>query len=265
MVFGGAKRALDPEARTERLTTHGTSPKVWHDLARTHRRLDFVASYSREFSMRKPLLLASALLLTSATFACKNPAKDEPAATVTDPAVAEAPVAEEAPAEPVIETQTIALNSENTKVEFVGSKVTESHEGGFNTVTGELTVAGTPESVRGNIEIDMKSTYTENERLTNHLLSDDFFLVEQFPTSTFVLTGVGNEVDGARTVTGNLTLRGVEKTIEFPATITVSETSVDLVASFAINRKDFGIEYAGQADNLIRDEVVIKFNVHAAR
>ena len=34
-------------------------------------------------------------------------------------------------------------------------------------------------------------------------------------------------------------------------------------AEFSIMRFDFGIKYAGPADNLIRDEVVIKFDVTA--
>ena len=36
-----------------------------------------------------------------------------------------------------------------------------------------------------------------------------------------------------------------------------------LKASFSIKRFDFGIEYAGRADNLIRDEVAITLDLSA--
>ena len=40
---------------------------------------------------------------------------------------------------------------------------------------------------------------------------------------------------------------------------------VSAKAEFGINRKDFGIVYAGMADDLIRDDVLIKFDVKAKR
>jgi hypothetical protein len=36
-------------------------------------------------------------------------------------------------------------------------------------------------------------------------------------------------------------------------------------ADFAINRKDFGIAFAGNADDLIRDNVVLKLALKVAR
>jgi polyisoprenoid-binding protein YceI len=38
-----------------------------------------------------------------------------------------------------------------------------------------------------------------------------------------------------------------------------------LDAEFKINRKDFGIVYAGRADNLIKDDVVIKLAIKAKK
>lgn len=214
--------------------------------------------------MRKSIPFIASLLLVSSVVACKNPAKDVPAATVTDAAQqAPAAAAPEAPVE--VATQTIALNGENTKIGFIGSKVTGVHEGGFNTVTGELHIAGTPESINGHIDIDMNSIYSDAEDLTRHLLSNDFFAVTENPTSRFTVTSVGNEVDGIRTVSGRLLLRGVEKEIAFPATIAVTDAAVTMNAEFKINRRDFNIVYDGKADDLIRDEVVIKINVNGAR
>jgi polyisoprenoid-binding protein YceI len=149
-----------------------------------------------------------------------------------------------------------------SRIDFVGSKVTGKHDGGFKKFAGAIGVAdgkiaGSPE-----IKIDMKSTWSDNDRLTGHLKSPDFFDVEKFPSSTFTVTGV--EPSGEKqTVTGNLTLHGVTKSISFPADIRVSDSEVAVKAEFAINRKDFGIVYPGKPDDLIRDNVVLKLDIKA--
>ena len=53
--------------------------------------------------------------------------------------------------------------------------------------------------------------------------------------------------------------------ITFPAVIKVSPAEVAVNAEFAINRKDFGIVYAGKADDLIRDDVVIRLDLKSPR
>jgi hypothetical protein len=57
----------------------------------------------------------------------------------------------------------------------------------------------------------------------------------------------------------------VTKAVAFPATIKVDAAAAALDAEFAINRKDFGIMYAGRTNDLIRDEVVLKLHVRAPR
>ena len=94
----------------------------------------------------------------------------------------------------------------------------------------------------------------------------------QFPTATFTLastipldqaaTGGGTV---SKTVQGNLTLHGVTKSISFPATVTVKDGGVSLASEFALNRRDFGINYPGMQNDLIRDEVVIKLDVKAPK
>jgi polyisoprenoid-binding protein YceI len=66
-------------------------------------------------------------------------------------------------------------------------------------------------------------------------------------------------------VVGDLELRGVRKSVTFPATIVVTPADVSVNSEFSINRKDFGIVYAGKADDLIRDDVVIKLDLKTPR
>lgn len=199
-------------------------------------------------------LAASALIgLMGSGAGCSDPSDSVPKSGTSAPKAAEAG----APAEGT--DYTIRAGS---RIGFVGSKVTGSHTGGFTNFAGALKVkdgriTGNPE-----IQINMKSTWSDSPKLTGHLRSPDFFDVEKFPASTFAATAIEPEGTGHK-VTGNLTLHGVTKSISFPAAITVAEDAVTVRAQFAINRKDFGIVYPGKPDDLIRDNVVIKLDLKA--
>lgn len=207
--------------------------------------------------MKKTLplyLLAGALLLA---FGCANPAADAPQAEVSEPA------AEPAAAAPVEGTEVYEISDDST-IGFVGSKVTGSHDGGFESFAGTVTVTdGTVAGSAVDVVIDTTSLWSDTERLTGHLKSPDFFDVERFPTASFSSTSITPNDDGTYTVTGNLELHGVTKQISFPAAIELTDEGFHAKAEFAIKRYDFGIEYPGKQDDLIRDDVLIKLDLRS--
>ena len=152
-----------------------------------------------------------------------------------------------------------------SKVEFVGSKVSRSHVGGFKTVTGEIgLVDKDPQKSSVKVDIDMGSLYVDDAKLKIHLKSQEFFDIEKFPKSTFQSRKVAKKGDDFE-ITGELTLHGVTKAISFPAKIEVADDRIAVTSEFTVNRMDFGIKYPGMADDLIRNEVVLKLNVAATR
>jgi polyisoprenoid-binding protein YceI len=187
----------------------------------------------------------------------KNPAENVPAAevkTATNGAPALVPAV----------AKTYTFGPETSSIDFIGSKVTGSHKGGLKKFTGELNVIEDRLVPAGNkVVIDMDSTWSDSDRLTGHLKNADFFDVPKFPTATFITTGIEKGATNS-TVTGNLTLHGVTKQISFPADIIFTNGAVNLNAEFFLNRFDFDIKYAGKADDLIRQEVVLKLKVVAA-
>ncbi|HKY27245.1 MAG TPA: YceI family protein [Pyrinomonadaceae bacterium] len=190
--------------------------------------------------------------------ACSNPASDQPQAVTKDAAPATS-----APAG----GQKYLITPENSKIEFIGSKVTGSHNGSFPKFSGAIEYAGAPEKSRVQITIDTTALTTDTDKLTEHLKTADFFDVAKYPQASFQSTEVrpGGEKGATHTITGNFDLHGVRRSISFPATIAASADTVNVDSTFSINRKDFGINYAGASDNLIRDDVVIKLAIRASK
>ncbi len=201
------------------------------------------------------LILSTALL----SFGCANPAANKPKASVSNAA----PETNSKPAG----AETLAITSDNSKIDFVAAKVTRSHNGSFKRFSGTIDLVNNkPEDSRVSIAIQANSVETDEPDLTKHLQTPDFFDVAKFPKATFVSTKIEPATSGGtHSVTGNFELHGIKKAITFPATIQIGSDKVTVTAEFAINRKDWSLLYPGKADDLIRDGVVIKLNVNTSR
>jgi len=233
-------------------------------------------------SSRSLLVLALAAI---PVLGCENPADNKPVATVgsakptpsatatatataaaaTATATASAAPAPSVASIPAKGASAVDLDA-SSKVAFVGSKVTGKHEGSFEKLTGWVELAGGKvEGGKVAVEIDMNAVKSDDERLTGHLKAPDFFDVAKYPKATFESTEIkkGGDKGATHTITGNLDFHGVKKSITFPATVKESATEVSAEAEFVINRKDFNVTYAGKADDLIRDEVVLKLSLKA--
>ena len=190
--------------------------------------------------------------------------------------VGDAPEAETTAVDPDATTQeftgtALPVASSDSTVAWTAAKVTGRHVGGFGDVTGSVYVDG--ETVTGaEIAIDARSVYSDNEQLTGHLMSEDFFAVETYPEASFRTTelspiATADSVEWAEAthnVTGVLTMHGQSNQITFPAKITVDGGMASVTADFNINRKDWGIVYEGKPDDLIQDQVNIRLNVSTA-
>lgn len=198
------------------------------------------------------ILAAAFLSLVS----CENPADNTKSASVTDAVAVKTTTPGASATKYVLSTE--------SEIKFVGSKLTGKHEGGFNAFTGEFAIAnGALAGTGQKVVIDMNSIWSDNEKLTGHLKNEDFFNVAKYPQSTFELTSVSADGNNTYQVSGNLTLMETTKNITFPATVTTNGNSATITADFDINRKDFGVVYAGMPDDLIRDEVVIELKLKA--
>src|SRR5688572_29531619 len=100
------------------------------------------------------------------------------------------------------------LTGDNTKIEFVGTKPTGKHEGGFKKLSGTATVSDGGMKIEA--EIDCTSLYSDDPKLTQHLKAPDFFSVKDHPTAKFTSTKIEKN-DAGYVVTGELTMLGKAK------------------------------------------------------
>jgi polyisoprenoid-binding protein YceI len=201
-------------------------------------------------------MILSGLVLVAA---CGNPATNKSQAVTGEAA--------KTTSTPATGGQTYLITPANSKIEFIGSKVTGSHHGSFQKFAGEMHYTGDPTTSHVTITMDASSITADDPKLTEHLKTADFFDVAKFPEAKFESVSIkpGGDKGASHTVTGNLTLHGVTKAVTFPATISATPDAITVNSEFAINRKDFNINYAGAADNLIRDDVVLKLTIRGTK
>ena len=186
------------------------------------------------------------------------------------------------------------LNVSDSKIEWIGTKVSGYHTGTVPIKSGEVQV-NNGQVTGGKFVMDFANLVVsgpksvsdaQSQKLQGHLRSADFFDVEKYPEGAFELTNVqpykGDAIkdsadarqeeiseykvtDPTHLISGNLTLKGITKNIEFPARITVSGNTAEAVAKFNIDRKDWGIVYPGSPDDLIRDAIHLGISIKAAK
>ncbi|MDP2237492.1 MAG: YceI family protein [Bacteroidales bacterium] len=181
------------------------------------------------------------------------------------------------------EAAVFTVDTEASILKWEGAKITETiHYGTVNISEGSLAFAGN-QLEAGSFTVDMNSLVnldlTEEKgklKLEGHLKSGDFFQIENYPTAKFEITGaetiVGDE-SATHRISGNLTIKDVTNGISFPATVIVSESSVEANAKFEINRNEWGVLWGGTKteqsvkdflqNNLIKDMITFEVNLKA--
>ena len=172
---------------------------------------------------------------------------------------------------------------ESGSLNWTGSKLVGSgHQGTINLSKGSLGVTAAGQITSGNFTIDMASiTNTDlkagqgKEKLEGHLKAKDFFDVAKFPTGSFDIVKVERVTDipaVTHNVTGNLTLKGLKKSITIPANISVAGGKVNAVTpSFTIDRTAWGIQYGSSGsfadlakDKIINDDIALVLQLSAS-
>ena len=198
--------------------------------------------------------------------ACRESVVDQkPAAEVSDVATTATDATASSATAPTAGGVTQKVVKEKSSIRFVGAKVTRDHTGEFKNFDGSVTyVGGKPTDV--SFDIDLNSMVTDTEKLTAHLKTADFFDVAKYPKATFASTSLteapaGSPAGTTHILKGNLTMHGVTKEVTVPVVAQTTADGLRATSEFTINRHDWGISYRGMADDLIKDNVLMKLDL----
>ena len=125
----------------------------------------------------------------------------------------------------------------------------------------------------GSVEVQAGSIFSNHDARDNHLRGRDFLNVRRNPVIAFEATGFVSDNDGVRgTLSGDLTMLGETHPVVLQVTINKQakypfghrRETLGLSAHTTISRSLWGMDY-GVADNLVGDEVTLRFEFEALR
>ena len=164
----------------------------------------------------------------------------------------------------------VKVNTEASTVKWVGSKITSSHEGDIKISSGKL-VLEDGMLLGGEFVIDMTSIICTDlkpneggDKLVKHLKADDFFGVENHPTSTLKITNVSHVSASNYLITADLTIKGITHPVDFNADVKINNTAYLANATLVFDRTKYGIEYNSGSffdnlgDYLILDDITLE-------
>lgn len=163
------------------------------------------------------------------------------------------------------------VDTKESSVKWIGSKVASSHEGYVKILKGSLAINhGT--LVGGQFAIDMNSiTCTDiesekyNQMLVDHLKNEDFFNTKKFPVATFKITNVKQSDKNSYTIYSDLTIKGITHPVAFDAYIDINGEIFSAKAGITIDRTKWDIKHGSGnffenlGDKMILDDV--KFEI----
>lgn len=147
--------------------------------------------------------------------------------------------------------------------------------GSFDEFEGVLHIDGeSPARSWARVTIQAKSIDTRNAQRDDHLRSNDFLDMNNYPEITFASTGVVPVGDDKFRVMGDLTVRGVTRPVTLDVEYTGTATDpfgnvrVGFEGSGQLNRKDFGVNWNALLEGggvMVSDKVTLEFEVSAIK
>ncbi len=147
--------------------------------------------------------------------------------------------------------------------------------GQFDKFDGSVYLDGeNPANSHVELTIKADSIDTRNPDRDNHLRSNDFLAMKEYPEITFRSTQVEKLDDEHYRVTGDLTIRGVTKPVpvdfEFSGVVVDpwGNQRVGFEGAATINRKDWGVSWNAALDGggvMVSDKVNLELEVEAIK
>jgi polyisoprenoid-binding protein YceI len=162
------------------------------------------------------------------------------------------------------------IASSQSKIEWVGRKVTGSHNGTIEIKKGDL-ILNDGKLIGGKFIVDTSSikvldiTDPEvNAQFAGHLASEDFFSTNKFPEATLEIISA----DGSYVV-ANLTIKDITYPVGFHAAVNVGGDLLTATAKLVVDRTKYEMKFRSGnffmdlGDTLIYDDFELNISVTA--
>lgn len=162
-----------------------------------------------------------------------------------------------------IMAQDLVPDDAASAIKFSIKNVGITVNGSFKGLSGHISFEpSTPATAMFNLSIDAGSVNTGINARDNHLKKDDYFNVNKFPLITFLSTKVfASGKESIFIVNGNITIKGITKSISFPFIVTAQQNGYLFKGTFKLNRRDFRV---GGGSLVLADNLDVSFSVYAA-
>lgn len=173
-------------------------------------------------------------------------------------------------------TGTYSIDASHSQIGF-GARhaMVTKVRGQFNEFTGTgLFDAENPANSNLQVVIQAKSIDTRNADRDAHLRSNDFFDMDTYPEIKFASTSFSKVDAETYSVTGDLTIKDVTKSITFDLDFTGTavdpwgNTRVGFEGKTTVNRKDWGVNWNAALEAggvLVGEKVTLEFEISAVR
>jgi polyisoprenoid-binding protein YceI len=148
--------------------------------------------------------------------------------------------------------QTFNILAGQSRIDWVGKKVTGAHNGTIAVKSGEV-ILNDGKVASGKIAIDTTSIAIldvtdsdTNAQFAGHLASDDFFSSEKYPEAFLEI----KSVTGSR-VEGDLTIKGITHPISFDAHVTTNDDTLVATGKMVIDRTKYEMKF--RSGNFFKD------------
>lgn len=156
------------------------------------------------------------------------------------------------------------IDPETTQITYTGFGVGKQHTGMFPLSDASMVMVTEDGTIQGGeLIFDMITLTSDSEKLTQHLMGEDFFNVKKFPTAHYTISEITSDSSNSENniaINGELTLVG--NTHPHNIVATYEPTTGILKFSTLIDRTMWGISFNSSkigefGDALIQDKVQI--------
>jgi len=153
---------------------------------------------------------------------------------------------------------------EKSEIKFVIKNFGLNTSGSLTGLKGTINFdPSNPAASSFNVSVDVNTVNTGSDARDNHLKKEEYFDVAKYPEISFVSKKISNSTkEGELFLEGDITIKGVTKSISFPFTATPKGNDYLFEGEFILNRRDFGV---GGNSLVMADNLTVSLSVVAKK